>query len=166
MKSKKAIVKAQVELNSIAAQAKALIAKHGFTVIGREASATFPKNSHTLGLAAQGLPELILVGLDEMTSRIALNTLAKRMLAGESIATGVRITEILSTYSVLLQEVDAAAAAQYLKFAQPFANGKPLKAYQVIWPDPAGRFPGEPDYDTSWLEIQPLLYSASGNTLH
>jgi hypothetical protein len=159
MAGKKQGAMSSAEVVEAVEKIKALIAQHGWTVLSFEKGKAFPQYSYTVGLARKGVPELIMLGLDADTSRAALNRLAQKLIAGDQVANGDRLDQIISVYAVVPRELSSAIAAKHMKFAKLFAQNQPWKALQVYWPDPSGIFPWEADYDKTWLKLQPNLGS-------
>jgi hypothetical protein len=157
MIGKKQLAKAQVEVTQVVERIKVLIAQHGWTVLGIERSTSFPQYSYTVGLVEKGMPELIMVGLDSESSRVALNRLATRLLGGEVLLAGAQLRDIIPLFPVEVRELSVAVASKNLRFSGLFAKNRPWRAFQVFWPDPAGLFPWDENFDTQWLQLQPVL---------
>lgn len=138
-------------------QIRELIAAHGWAVLSQEREGVNPPFSYTVGLAAKDLPELILVGLEPAIARSALNRTASRLAAGEKLRNGQPLLEIIAGMSVIPRSVPPDVAERMMRFTHLLAMNKPWSAIQIVWPDPAGRFPGDPQYDTGWLSLQPML---------
>jgi hypothetical protein len=157
MAANKQHAKAQAEITQVVEGIKRLIHQHGWTVISMERGKTFPEYSYTVGLVDKGLPELIMIGLDSETSRISLNRLANRMLVGEALSEGLRLKDIIPLFPVEVRELSALVAAKNLRFANLFVKKRAWRAFQVFWPDPAGNFPWDEDFDRQWFQLQPVL---------
>lgn len=138
-------------------EVRTLIAAHGWAVLSQERVGANPPFSYTVGLAAKGIPELIMVGLEPATARSALNRIANRLAAGESLMCGQPLLEIIPGMAVVPRSVPPDVAEKMMRFTHLLAMSKPWSASQIVWPDPAGRFPGDADYETRWLSIQPML---------
>jgi hypothetical protein len=157
MAKDKQLAKVQAAVAREVEQIQSLIARHGWTVLSRERQANFPAFSYTVGLVDKGLPELVILGLDMDSSREALNRLANRMVAGEQLADGARLKEIIPLFPVEVRALSKPTAEKYLRYANLFAKRRPWNAFQVFWPDPAGYFPSDEFFDRQWLKLQPVL---------
>lgn len=103
---------------------------------------------HTIGLARSGQPELIITGtldhtlaMDVISDVVAYGRhqtdgLADGQLPGSAVRIPVLIRDV-STPFVLTQRI-AQASSRF---------GASTRAFQVVWADPAGHYPGDPDYD-------------------
>lgn len=138
-------------------QIRGLIAAHGWAVLSQPREGASPPFSYTVGLAAKDLPELIMVGLEPDIARSALNRAASRLAAGEALRYGQPLLEIIAGMSVVPRAVPPDVAERMMRFTHLLAMKKPWSAIQIVWSDPAGRFPGEAQYDTGWLSLQPML---------
>lgn len=131
-----------------------VIAEHGWMVQG-----VFPRAgdegtpfSYTVGLTAAGLPELVISGLPAELAGELLNTAAHQSLTTEFTAGQV----LTDAASVPLRVVEAPAAE--VNVAHRLYPGS-VRALQLVWPDAAGVFPGDPGW--SHGDAQPL-YTTSG----
>lgn len=147
------------ELQKTVDDIKKFVLKFGWTVLAKERTGLFPQLSYTVGLAAKGLPELILVGLEPVSARSALNRVAERLLAGTPLVDGEGLAEITPNFTVVPKKLSSTVAQRYMQFAHLFAADRSWTAYQVVWPDPSGQFPWDARYDTRWLRTQPMLES-------
>lgn len=114
--------------------------------------------AYTIGLTAKHLPELIMFALPHDVAGYALNTLAKRMSAGDILPGYTRLQDVLAA-DVQLIEADRAMADDYM--VQCEQRYPAYRALQVVWPDPrSGAFPWEDGYAQRCAELQPLLRAA------
>jgi hypothetical protein len=81
------------------------ILRFGFSLMAVEGSPARPGWVYTIGLAAHGHPELVIVDLPIQTSASVLNTLGERVLRGERFTIG-EIVPLGRSGSVTLSEVD------------------------------------------------------------
>jgi hypothetical protein len=111
--------------------------------------------TYTAGLAAAGLPELIIVGLPSTVAAGYLNHFAKLALTTELTA-GERHTIQLgrTAFTWQIGGVSAASSAEYLRVAH-VVHGESVRALQLVWPDANGLLPGDAGYQPS--AGQPLL---------
>lgn len=134
-------------------KAQALIDEHGWlvqTVMGRALV------SYTVGLqATHALPELVVTGLDQQTGHHILNVLAKRLSLGElELNECKQVESVFEGFNARLRQVEP-AQAELLRIAVLFSPGQRVPPmWQVLWPDPKGRFPGEPDVEERYVAMQ------------
>jgi hypothetical protein len=136
-------------------QVNGLIDQHGWAVQHAHGDVTFPPFSYTVGLAKWGHPEIVVVGLPPAVAQSQLNTLAERVRAGNRLVAGQRIDDLLRSYACVLVTV---ADSRLLPIANAIyrGDGPPISAVQLVWPDPAGRFPWQRGCTTR-PAAQPLL---------
>lgn len=140
---------------------RALVDKHGWAVqgVGADVEAGVPGFAYTVGLAKKGLPELIVLGLPMDAAQPILNTLARRMVDGESFEDGSDIIEA-ANLPLRLQTLEGAHLRNWVRFAD-LMNGEPVGVRQLVWPDRDGRFPTDPGVDGRMAAMQDLgLYRA------
>lgn len=114
-----------------------------------------PSYAYTVGLSAKGLPELLMVTEGPPTAVVVLNETAQRLANGEAIPLNVRLTDILDGADAMLIPTYEARAHTYLHEAR--ARYPDFQAWQLVWTDPAGHFPWEPDYAARFIPKQPVL---------
>lgn len=136
---------------------RAKIRKHGFTVISVGADEDFPPFSYTVGLAAKGLPELVMVGLHPEIMHPVLLQAAARVHKGEAFEVSERKPELIANFDCLVGAVVPEWFSQVLRIAFFECEDETFSARQIIWPDANGVFPGEPDFDARFGPQQPLL---------
>ena len=103
--------------------------------------------AYTIGLTSTLGYELICVGLPPQVAEPVLNDLAA-MLKGAEIPDEQAIAEI-SNMPVILRTIDLAETPDVgilIGIARRL-NIVPTKLRQMLWPDPAGNYPGSPDYN-------------------
>ncbi len=119
-----------------------------------------PPFSFSLGLAAAGLPELIVFGLRDTIAQSLLNQVARDLVAGKSLTPGVSYEDYLVGYPVNFREITSNNEyAEFVMIGTAFARVPmpklgSFRALQVVWSDHSRRFPNDPGYDG---ERQPLL---------
>lgn len=138
------------------ARTQALIDKYGWAVQGvgpeiTEGKLRRPAFSYTIGLTAKNLPELSIYGLGMGVAHQLLNMLASEMVNGRSFVPGELITDLANMPFHVVRSIDLTD----LSAARHFYDDK-ITALQVVWPDPAGKFPWEDDFDIEMLPLQPL----------
>jgi len=118
-----------------------------------------PAFAYTVGLYQSfGAPELIVFGLAQEVMHEMLNTCGERIKAGETLPVDEPFAGVLEDYAVKLRRVHAPESfREHVGYAIWFNDGKPFPLLQLVWPDKAGRFPGEPGVNPSLAKLQPLL---------
>lgn len=103
--------------------------------------------AYTVGLTKSLGYELICTGLPPQVSHSVLNQLADKLSAAP-VADDQPITE-LTNMPVILRTIDLATSPDLhiLITTAHLVGMPPTKLRHLIWPDPAGNFPGSPDYD-------------------
>lgn len=113
--------------------------------------------AHTVGLSAQGAPELFVLGLEANASRHLLNVLATKLLGGElAIEHGIERDDLLEKNKLVFLSLSEEAAS-LAKMLVAWSNQKqtPVQgAFQVVWSTDTGLFPWQ---DSDFTQMQPLL---------
>jgi len=125
---------------------RALIKEHGHMVqsVFPDAHTHVPGFAYTIGLSQSGGAELVTIGLPADTATYFLNTVAQR-LATTPIADHDDITEIANT-ALRLRTIPCEEMLPHMRVARALLIAPRAIIRQVIWPDPSGRFPGDPAY--------------------
>jgi Domain of unknown function (DUF4262) len=112
--------------------------------------------SYTVGLPySHGHPELALVGpLPDDRAHHILWEVVTLIEDGRTFAAGDESDEVLRAYPARFGPVSHVWRKEVLTFADWAARRKPFEALQILLPDEAGAFPGDPAYDGM---PQPLL---------
>lgn len=132
---------------------------HGWHIVQVLEEPGEPQFAFTVGLYYRFLqPEVLIMGLDPTVSTTVLNEIAGWMLLGRAMRPG-RYSDALEGLEMELAPIDLSFYEEYLGYATWFYHSwpQPYPAMQCIWPDKAGRFPGEPGYDERFLALQKLL---------
>lgn len=120
-----------------------------------------PLFGFTIGLTRTfGHPEAFVIGLPPQVMFQMLENVAKAVAGGARFEPGVRTDVILERLSCELRPVDAAWHDVFLEPLRMFYEAQPLDVLQVVWPDRAGKLPGDDGYDTAFLARQPQLHHA------
>ena len=129
------------------------IERHGWQVTAVLGSRTFPPYAYTVGLSLRDLPELVITGLTAEVAGGILNDHARLVASGEWVP------EPEGSGGGRFRVIEVTKPGERLAVADN-VNGGPVPAYQLVWPSPDGRYPGDPGYDEiTWR--QPLLGAAS-----
>lgn len=134
------------------------IETYGWSCIGVfDPDGEHPSFTYTVGLAAHGGAEYMIVGLDPRQAATVLNDIGARLTDGE------RFDEYSDSLLISLRVrfVDMTDEHQ-ANMARDFwwDNEVPLRVRQVLWPDPQGRLPGEAGVEAIWVEPQRTAGSA------
>ncbi|GAC1425249.1 MAG: DUF4262 domain-containing protein [Burkholderiaceae bacterium] len=116
---------------------------------------------YTVGLTARGLPELVVFGLDPETGQKALENIAGMLVEGMPPSDGTLLHNVLRNVPVTLRDIPDMKTQMHMRYASEFFPDG-VRGMQVIWPDTAGHFPWQQDYDSSMAVYQRLLT----NTIH
>lgn len=113
--------------------------------------------AYTVGLwREKGRPELIIRGLNPESAISALNNAAEELLKREAPwKPGMLLEEVFSGFAAKLVPIEPEKVAVFLKTLKYFTD-ETVQAWQVLWPDRQGKFPGEKGADESLLAIQDL----------
>jgi hypothetical protein len=135
----------------------------GWAVIGvfSDRGNNVPGFSYTVGLTARGLPELITLGLPSDAAHHILNDAARRLLAGNRFEPGQRLHEI-ANMPLTVRVVDDTDARRtgYAAFRR-YPEG--CRFLQLVWPDRAGLFPGDPDCEPRFVDMQDITRVVDNN---
>lgn len=133
------------------------VAARGWVVVAVAPEASREeRHHHTVGLTAQGLPEVVVHGLPFEVGGAVLDEVARRMLTGEA-EVGARLPGVLEGVDVVL--VPTRRLLSPLT-ALTDAYGR-VPVLQLVTPDLDGRFPWEPGFDTTFA--QPELWRGAGS---
>lgn len=139
------------DLLSTIKNAKAVIEEVGFAVLTAQLGPDldpYRDGVYTLGLAKQGLPELVVFGMSYEVGSKILATLGQIQVAQGPFTHGREIgSEVFkegAPYKLIMAEIDEAKAREFFMVDQVL-YGPELKitGMQVCWPDAAGKFPWE-----------------------
>lgn len=107
---------------------------------------------HTLGQ-----PEILVMGLKPETATAFINDVGDRMRAGQRFAAGDRTDDLAQGLPTAFVEVSPRYYREYVGYALWLNRGPDFPMLQLVWPDKAGRFPREPDYDARFFAPQRVL---------
>lgn len=121
-----------------------------------------PSFAYSVGLlASYHHPEIIVVGLTEVTSHGLVSVIANRAAAGRPIDLAVPNDRIIRGYSCVFSEVSRANREKYALSACWLYGGSDFPLYQLIWPSEDGIFPWHPDATDPFRCSQPVLSDAA-----
>jgi hypothetical protein len=127
---------------------------HGFfiqAVGGREETLALPSFVHTEGLAdSAGHPELVMVAMPPQAAGGLLNDLGAQILArNRTVRAGEDLEDVLTGGYKLRVIACPDALAEQVRH-----RGSQTEVLQLLFPDRAGRFPGDPDVDPKFGDAQ------------
>lgn len=135
--------------------AETQIAAFGHAVVSEP---SIPAITHTIGLYERHGYELVCSGLHGSEAGALLNAVVCDILAlGRPLPFGEKIYRI-GSMPVRFHHANAARASEVAPGAFDY-YGAEVPLAQMVWPDAAGRFPGEQMYDKAGMApLQSLLY--------
>ncbi|AYQ28874.1 MULTISPECIES: DUF4262 domain-containing protein [unclassified Polaromonas] len=134
------------------------IARYGCSVIS--ISDEEPPFAYTVGLwQTQRHPELIIFGLPQQVMANILNAVVTKMKNSATRELPRSHQDIGGSYGIQVMAANKAHLDRYFGFALGFYEER-FPIAQIVWPDREGRFPGDPDYDKSYEDLQPILKPA------
>lgn len=136
-----------------------LIKTHGWAIQGVGSTPAF---FYTVGLAARhSLPEIVVMGLPFRVAQDILNKLAQRLVEGKLVLKeGELYGDVFEGFQARFVKLTPVQVVEHLRVACVFAQDTP-QAWQLIWPDPQGKFEGDKDVDPSFVAMQNLALTAT-----
>ena len=134
------------------------VARHGWHCVQVMEDKQGPGYSYTVGLyKTHGHPELVVIGLPPEVAHPVLGMAVDQIAKGHVFRADARDSSLLEGNDCLIRSVLPGSYRQYLGMAVWFYRESPASfpALQILWPDPEGRFPGQPEF--SMGPNQPLL---------
>jgi hypothetical protein len=138
------------------------IAKFGWHLIAVNPDERGPGFVYSIGMMETlGHPEIIMFGLDSKLMATVINNIGRQVREGRNFAELGLFEDLLEGYACTMIRVDDRWHAEYLGYAMWHRRhiGKvgTLEALQCLWPDKAGKFPGEDGCQREIVALQPLL---------
>ena len=130
----------------------------GLSVGEREGCPAF---GYTVGLAGVGHPEFIVFGLSPRTRHGLLQWFAQCVVAARRFVHGERYSDVVPDSEFAVRRVHERHFADHVGYAMWYhrvsdSQGE-LEVLQIVWPDEAGLFPWESDFDQRFASAQPDL---------
>lgn len=151
--------------DAVDARLVANVTEHGWGVIMIGADEASEGWAFTVGRwHSHRMPELAMFGLRDLTvMKTALNMLGNQLVSGHRASPGGLIDGVIADYPVLLQRVEPAWQPVFFGTARGFYRATASVPFlQVLWPDKAGRFPGEDGFAKPLADRQPWLWLPIG----
>lgn len=118
-----------------------LIDTHGWAV---QAVTTKPSFAYSVGLTERGLPELVICGMPLNIAQHLINDLATRLTQGAlSLEQGRRYDDVLQRFDVVFRPLTTTQIQHHLGAVRALYSDRAVGAWQMLWPDPKGKLPGE-----------------------
>lgn len=111
--------------------------------------------TYTVGMAAHGLPEMVVIGVPFEAAVQTLGPAGERLVQGK-IKTGVRDDSILQGLDVFFVPAEGAFFGAKLELSV-LRSGVVPDLIQMVWPDAKNRFAWDPGFDEKFRERQPIL---------
>ena len=112
----------------------------------------------TIGLFhTYGHPEIILIGLPRLTSYTLVNTVGRRVRAGEKFDAREQYDDLIEDFPTAFEVVDRRFYWEYLGMAKWFYQSWDFPVLQMVWPDQHGHFPWSMGVNPDFRRIQPVL---------
>jgi hypothetical protein len=110
---------------------------------------------YTTGLTGGDHPELVITGLPADAAHGVLAAAVDVIRGGTPLVPGRDYEGIAAGFPVRFREVDQDNCTHPLSVTTLY-YGKRVPALQLLWPDPEGRFPGEPGCDPVMAAVQDI----------
>jgi hypothetical protein len=134
------------------------IREHGWYRTCVFAEGDQPEFSFTTGLwVTLGQPELVVVGLKSEIAHAVFWDVFRNLQAGSRLPLRTRTGEVFGNLPACLFNMDKKYYPDYLGWSRWFYAGDDFPCLQLVWPDRAGVFPWEPNFDLSMAGLQPDL---------
>lgn len=142
--------------NPVHAKSVDVITRFGFVVMGvmADPEQALPGYSYTTGLTyTWGVPEALVFGLptdaahgimhDYLAWALRVGGFSPPTISNEIASMPVRLHELVREWR------------EHCLLSCWLYGTRPWSGVQIVWPDPAGRFPGDPRFDSRYRRIQP-----------
>ncbi|CRZ17062.1 DUF4262 domain-containing protein [Mycolicibacterium neworleansense] len=112
-------------------------------------------------------PELAIYGVGDfgLMTRVLNTVVAEARSAGRALVPQARFSGVLGLrdtepddYWVKLMPIHSSWCPSQFGMALHFNAANPVDFLQVVWPDGAGRYPGEPGFDEYFADRQPMMW--------
>jgi Domain of unknown function (DUF4262) len=141
------------DIGAVMNQVRANVRRHGWHAT---AVTETPPWVYTTGLAGTyGHPELLVAGLAPGTAHGLLSAAARLVRDGRRLEPGTDIARVARGFPVRAADVWRGSCRLSFGVADRY-YGRPVPVRQILWPDPAGRFPGEPGCDPEMAAVQDI----------
>lgn len=128
------------------------VAEYGWMAQGVIANENQPGWLYTIGLAAVGHPEIIIVGLPPKVAHSLLAQMADEILSNQKrFEPGPEYSGYLADgFKVTFLDVADVGEGDWFNIAHSYYGDHDFEALQMVWPDKEGHFPWDPQYDVRY----------------
>jgi hypothetical protein len=133
----------------------AMIARYGWAIQGVFPGDDTPGFTYTVGMAAHGLPDVIVFGLPMDIAHPFLNQVCLRMKEEGPLPLDTNLDDVANGLPTQFVAVPREEADKYM-FATRRRHAD-YTAIQMVWPDAKGKFPWDPEFDPRFIDQQPVL---------
>ncbi len=135
------------------------IKKHGwFNTRVFDHEGKLPDFSYSTGFCSSlDFPEIIVFSLPKDTTHSILWDVYRDVASGKKLLVGVATPDIFGNANAFLLPVAKRHYDEHLGSSQWFYRGDEFPCLQLIWPDPNGYFPWEPEIGENFKDSQPDL---------
>lgn len=133
---------------------------HGWHLIAINDDEDVPGYVFSVGMFhTLGHPEICIFGLEDIEAMAAIvNQVGQVVRDGASFHDGSRSDDILVDYSCVFREVPPRFYGPLFGYNLWFYEEEPFSMLQCVWPDAAGKYPWDADFDALRLPAgQPVL---------
>lgn len=147
--------------NELSKKIDAIIKRAGFAFLSIGQDGNTPPFSYTVGITEtyQG-PELIIFGVSQNVADAVFNGLVARIKNGERFNDGDVVVELLNMPVAIKAVSNEIALPFTLNVASRYKGSEHSPNFQqIVYPDHAGIFPWESDYNEEMRRIQSELWT-------
>lgn len=101
------------------------------------------------------MPEIIVFDMDQNAAHQCLWNVHRLFNSASKPVQTQRCSKILAKHDVVFLPVDKNQYSDYLGWSRWFYKGDNFECWQMVWPDPNGKFPWEEGFDESFAASQP-----------
>lgn len=149
----------QQDIEQTRAKIWADIQTYGFSALGVIGDQGTPHCMYTIGLFPDIMAELILFGLRPDQATHVFHLIVNRRKAGTVFSSGHMYEGIAQDYPLYFHQVEREHYPRYVVAALRWhQDTREFPLLQVVWPDPAKRFPWQPGFEERFKADQPLLF--------
>lgn len=134
------------------------IKKHGWCCMGVFAEEGSPAFSYSIGFNLLNHPEIIVCGLPNETAHELMSEVYRRIKKGTMTIKDGDTFDDLANMPLHFIKISESAKQKMMLLTNKYYNHWDFDALQMIWPDPAGRFPWNERFDQEYSAAQLLLY--------
>lgn len=143
------------------AKAIADVRAWGWHVVSIEEGEESPAFAYTLGAHhSLGVPDVLLSGLDEETAFPVLNRLLDRQRKGAALPVGAVLDDVFEDAKAMLVALDEGEGPEPVMTWTRWFYEAPSPKVQLVWADPAGRFPADAGF-ADWARASQMIELAS-----